>query len=213
MLFGDEFRTTLKSIQDLFLAYYPKYNNTLLKAADTYLTLLTFTISDEDQLYIAKEVLTTVRDKWINLYSTDKLMLNFKGVGIKNNKILYLRPTQQEPRIKRLHKLLQEELSKRGIESATRFSPRVVIAETKAYRKGYFGNSIKKTLNEVEILNTEPTSISMLSFIPAGDSQNPFLLTLPLQKEHTEDEDKQQDSMAADPPDKKTEQHQETNQL
>ena len=213
LLFGDEFKTTLKSIQDLFLAYYPKYNNTLLKAADTYLTLLTFTISDEDQLYIAKEVLTTVRDKWINLYSTDKLMLNFKGVGIKNNKILYLRPTQQEPRIKRLHKLLQEELSKRGIESATRFSPRVVIAETKAYRKGYFGNSIKKTLNEVEILNTEPTSISMLSFVPAGDSQNPFLLTLPLQKEHTEDEDKQQDSMAADPPDKKTEQHQETNQL
>ena len=88
-----------------------------------------------------------------------------------------------------------------------------MIAETKAYRKGYFGNSIKKTLNEVEILNTEPTSISMLSFVPTADSQNPFLLTLPLQKEHTEDEDKQQESMAADPPDKKTEQHQETNQL
>ena len=212
--FGDEFKTTLKSIQDLFLAYYPKCSNTLLKAADTYLTLLTFIAKNEDQLHTAMDALTAVRDKWFNLYSTDKLILSFKGVGIKNNRLLYLRPTQQEPRLKHLHKLLQEELSERGIESATRFLPHVAIAETKSYKNGYFGNSIKKTLNEVEILNIEPTSISVLSVSPTAKKVfDHSLLTLPLQKECPTNENEPHDQAAAYPPDEKEEQHQDTNQL
>ena len=159
------------------------------------------------------DALTAVRDKWFNLYSTDKLILSFKGVGIKNNRLLYLRPTQQEPRLKHLHKLLQEELSERGIESATRFLPHVAIAETKSYKNGYFGNSIKKTLNEVEILNIEPTSISVLSLSPTTNSLNPSLLTLPLQKEYPTNENEPHDPVAAYPPDEKEEQHQDTNQL
>ena len=160
------------------------------------------------------DALTAVRDKWFNLYSTDKLILSFKGVGIKNNRLLYLRPTQQEPRLKHLHKLLQEELSERGIESATRFLPHVAIAETKSYKNGYFGNSIKKTLNEVEILNIEPTSISVLSLSPTAKKVfDHSLLTLPLQKECPTNENEPHDQAAAYPPDEKEEQHQDTNQL
>ena len=141
-------------------------------------------------------------------------MLNFKGVGVQNSKILYLRLAEQDPRIKELHNLLLEEFSMRGIECATRFSPHVAIAETKGYKNGYFGSSIKKTLSEVEILNTNPVFISMISFTANDESRSSFLLKLPLQREEVAANDnKLQDSKIVDPSDEKAKHHQDPNQL
>ena len=184
----EEFKQTMESIQNLFIAYFPMHEDTLLATKSAHLTLLSFSLNTTQEITLAKQAFSTAWKKWLDVRSgflknfANSMPLSFKGVGMFDSNTLYLKPNvldvPQGSDIKRLHDLLLQEFLKVGITCDKRFVPHVTFAKIQRNGGSEFSTKITELLEEVEVRTTKITQADMISMHPSEDERHQCLISL-----------------------------------
>ena len=184
----EEFKRTMESIQNLFIAYFPMHKDTLLATKDAHLTLLAFSLNTAQDTTLAKQAFSVAWGKWLDLRSgflknlANFMPLSFKGVEMLDSSTLYLKPSvldvPQGKDIKGLQDLLLQELLKVGIKCDKGFPPHVTLAKTSKKGDSDFNTKITELLEEVEVRTTRITQLNMISMNPNVDGKHPCLSSL-----------------------------------
>ena len=184
----EEFKQTMESIQNLFIAYFPMHKDTLLATKDAHLTLLALSLNTARDTTLAKQAFSDAWMMWLNLRSgflkdlADFMPLSFKGVEMLDSSTLYLKPSvldlPQGKDIKMLQDLLLQEFLKVGITCDKRFVPHVTFARILKKGDSEFNTKITELLEEVEVQTTRITQLDMISIDPHEDGKHPCLCSL-----------------------------------
>ena len=176
----EEFKETMESIQNLFLAYFPVHSDTLVAAKDAHLTLVAFSLTTALQTTLARKAFSAAWEKWLRTLpsSLNSIPLSCKGVALFDDSTLYLKLSAYEAEIRKLNRLLLQEFLKAGILCDENFTPHITLAKIRNCETPKFSDTIVDILEEVEVRATEVTQVSMLSMKSNGDQRYPCIQSL-----------------------------------
>ena len=185
---GKSFSKELKMFQEFFLKYYPKFKDTVIDADSSHITLLAFKLISEDQLQLAGIAFGAAWNKWLDLHhfhTIGSMSMGFKGTGMFDKNILFLKPSYYEEELMSLNAMLYEEFQYHGFDCDERFTPHLTFAKMKYNSQTEFPSAITEMFANVEIGNTRFYSIEMLSMKKTKNGEYPCLKALPFSQDMT----------------------------
>ena len=183
---NQSFKEELSTFQKFFLTIYPDFKDCLIPAESAHITLLAFRLPSDDHLQEAGIAFGTAWNKWLasNTFK-NSMSMSFKGAGMFDDNLLYLKPTYYKEALDSLNSILKEEFKQHGFVCDERFTPHVSFARIKPGADKVFPVEITKTFSQVEVGSTRFHRIEMLSMKKPKGKEYPCLKALNFAIDHT----------------------------
>ena len=176
------FHRELDTFQSFFLTYYPEFASAMVPAHTAHLTLLAFNLESGNDLERSGWAFSSAWNKWLKTYPfqlSGSMSMDFSGVGIFDDKILYLKPAYLTEALITLHDFLLSEFKNQGFECDERFTPHLTFARLKSESDEIFNTCLSEVFSNIHAGHTIFHRIEMLSMKKTIQGHYPVLKALP----------------------------------